>query len=206
MADSDITVNGLTASGGVGQVALTWDPAVDPHTPGGLPYLQMSTIEVWAAASNNRAAATQIGESAGTRLVESGLTRAQQRYYWIRPRNKSGLYGEWNPISDVGGVGGQEANNIYDHSTNGYEKSPNGLLFQWGTASGIGVINGSWNTTFSQVFHFNPIIPQLATLSPVFLNVLSFNTSGWTVTLSYLNAGSMAYANGTVSWFAVGLS
>lgn len=205
MADSDITVNGLTAAGGVGQITLSWNPAVDSHTPGGLPSLQLSTIEVWGSDTNSLATASKIGESAGTRLVEANLTRAQQRYYWIRPRAKCGIFGAWHPLSDTNGVSGQEANSAYDHSTNGYEKSPNGLLYQWGHDTGAGIINGTWNTPFSQVFYFNAVVQQLSALVPIFLNVETFDESGWGVTITYLNVGSMAFASGTIHWFAVGI-
>lgn len=207
MADSDITVNGLAAAGGVGQIALAWNPAVDPHSPGGLPYLQLATIEVWAAPSNNRALSAQIGESAGTRLIESGLARAERRYYWLRPRNKAGLFGEWHPLSDIGGVAGQEANNQYDLSTNGYYKFPNGLLFQWGQLVSSGsVTNSPWNVPFTSVFHFNATTPQKSVLVPVMLNVTSYDTSGFSLTTTYLISGSFFAASGqAVTWFALGL-
>lgn len=207
MADSDITVNGLIAQGGVGQIALSWNPVTDPHTPGGLPSLQLATIEVWAASSNNRATATRIGESTGTGLVESGLDRAEQRFYWIRPRTKGGIYGEWHPVSGTLGVVGQEANNEYDLSTNGYYKFPRGLLLQWGSLTSAGVVtNHPWNVPFTSVFHFNATTPQRSVLLPVFLNINSYGASGFSLSTTYLNSGSFTAAFGQpVTWWAIGV-
>lgn len=209
MADSDITVNNLTAAGGVGQITLSWSPAVDSHTPGGLPSLQLATVEVWGASSNNLAAASLIGESAGTRLVEANLARAQQRYYWIRPRTKAGLFGAWHPSSDVAGVSGQELNNSFSLTTNGYYLLPNGLLLQWGAIGMHGSVDGSWNNDFSAVFFFDATCSQDSSAYPTILNVQSFSTSGFSLAAYYYNTSLPTItpipASVTASWFALGL-
>ncbi len=104
MADSDITVDGLAATSGATQIALTWNPQSDPYTPGSLPYLQFDQMEIWVATSNSRGSATQLGETNANSFVHTGLTAGVTRYYWIRPRNRSGLYGDWHPLSASAGV------------------------------------------------------------------------------------------------------
>lgn len=174
MADSDITVGGLTAVGGVGQIALSWDKPIDPHSPGGLPYLQLGAVEVWSAASNDRALATKISESGDANsFVHAGLSRGEQRWYWIRPRNRAGSYGEWHPTSATGGVEGVESNNIYLFGQDGFFRNTNGFLTQWGRAvsstitidlfdgGGIiphaGLVRAIYTVPFEQVFSFNAI-------------------------------------------------
>lgn len=135
MADSNITVGGLVAVGGVGQITLTWDSPVDPHAFGGLPYLQQSSIEVWASASNNRAVAGKIAEiGAVNSFIHTGINRGEQKWYWIRPRNIAGNHGEWHPVSPTGGVNGIEATQAI-LSDNGLYTTPNGMVEQWGVIS-----------------------------------------------------------------------
>ena len=105
MADSNITVSGLTAGSAVGQIDLAWAVS-DPHAIG-LPTLQLDAVEVWAATTNNRANASKIAEGF-TSAVHSGLPENSTRYYWIRPRNKSGYYGDWHPAGSTSGVEGKE--------------------------------------------------------------------------------------------------
>lgn len=74
--------------------------------PDGLPYLGASTVQVWASATNNRNAATQVGSSATGVFLHSGLATSQTRYYWIRPVDVSGQIGSYYPVSSTGGVVG----------------------------------------------------------------------------------------------------
>lgn len=144
MADSDITVDGLTATGGVGQVSLTWNTPVDPHTPGGLPALQFEATEIWAGPSNDRDALStvKIGETSSTQFIHSGLSRGESNFYWIKPRQRgrvpsdgSEVHGEWSPPSATGGVAGTELNTSLLLGPEGYwERPPNGALIEnWGS-------------------------------------------------------------------------
>lgn len=135
MADSDIIVGGLTAVGGIGHVALRWSQPIDTHTPGGLPYLQKSAVEVWAGPTNDRGAVTtvKIGEEGDANgFLHSGLARGETHYYWIRARNRAGRYGEWHPLSQTGGLVGAESNSQFLLSPTGYLINTNGLIEQWG--------------------------------------------------------------------------
>lgn len=105
MADSDITASGLVASEGTGSVALQWSVA-NPHELG-LPYLDLALVEVWASATNNRAAATLAGSAAkGQNTFVHTLEGGTTRYYWVRPKNAAGYYGDWHPLSASAGVSG----------------------------------------------------------------------------------------------------
>ena len=100
MPDSDITVSGLTAVAGIGIIELSWT-VTNPNI-GGLYYLDLRTVEVWASATNDRGAATKVreGDTVASHVLTSGLTR----YYWIRAKNNSDLYGDWHPSSSTAGV------------------------------------------------------------------------------------------------------
>ena len=101
MADSNITVSGLTATPGVGHTALQWE-FVDPHALG-LPTLQLDAVEVWAAEVDDHTYAVKVAEGRDSAL-HMALTEGDTYYYWIKPRNKSGYYGDWHPSSAVAGV------------------------------------------------------------------------------------------------------
>lgn len=98
MADSDITVTSLTATGGVGVIVIA------PITGGQscLPYLQLAAIEIWEAATNNRNSASYIGDTIAG-LTRQGLPASTTRYYWARARDVSGNLGDWFPSSATAG-------------------------------------------------------------------------------------------------------
>ena len=105
MADSDITASGLAATQGTGSVSLQWS-ITNPNNLG-LSYLDLALVEVWASATNNRGAASKIGEVAKgqdtfVHTIDGGTTR----YYWVRPKNGAGYYGDWHPLSASAGVSG----------------------------------------------------------------------------------------------------
>ena len=107
MADSEIVVSGLAATGGVGQIAVLWSVTEASC----LPYLRLDKVEIWAATSNNRANAVKVGEVFGTQWVHAGLGRSTSRRYWIRPRDASGNFGEWFPVSATAGILGTTTSN-----------------------------------------------------------------------------------------------
>lgn len=116
MADSDIVASGLAASEGVGSVALQWSIA-NPNELG-LTYLDLALVEVWASASNNRAAATLAGLAAkGQNTFVHTLEGGTTRYYWVRPKNAAGNYGDWHPLSASAGVSGTAG--VVDKINNG---------------------------------------------------------------------------------------
>lgn len=139
MPDSDITVDGLVVTGGAGQISLTWNSPVDEHTSrGGLPYLQLAAIEIWASRANNRDLPSPImlGEQPNANtFVHAPVGRGETWYYWLRPRDRSRQYGEWHPISPTSGVKGTESNSDVLFATNGYWRNPAGLILQWGIAT-----------------------------------------------------------------------
>lgn len=107
MADSNIVVSGLAATGGVGQVALTWSVTEASCRS----YLRLDKVEIWAASNNNRANAAKVGEIFGAQFVHAGLNRSTTRYYWVRARDASGNLGEFYPESATGGIVGTTTSN-----------------------------------------------------------------------------------------------
>jgi len=102
MADSAITITSLSATPGVGQNLIAFT-TLGGTLSGCLPYLALSTVEVWASATNNRAAASLVGTGAVS-LVDGGLGVSQTKYYWARAKDASGLYGAWYPASATAGI------------------------------------------------------------------------------------------------------
>ncbi|MDG4674492.1 hypothetical protein P9A16_25510 [Shinella sp. 838] len=100
MADSGITVSGLTATGGVGQIALGWSVTEASC----LPYLRLDKVEIWEATANNRDTAVKVAEIFGAQYVRGGLGKSVSRRYWIRARDASGNLGEWFPESPTAGI------------------------------------------------------------------------------------------------------
>lgn len=161
MADSQITVSGLQAVGGANQIALAWNPPNDPNR-NGLPYLRLAAIEVFAGGTNNRDAATKVGESSANSFTHLNVARAASFYYWIKPRDQSGLYGDWFPASRTGGVLGRETNVNALLQGNGFFRYADGRVEEWGLSQSAntlvegethdGVIAKNFQTTFSQIF------------------------------------------------------
>ncbi|TAA50368.1 hypothetical protein [Shinella sp. JR1-6] len=100
MADSGITVSGLAATGGVGQIALGWSVTEASC----LPYLRLDKVEIWEATANDRGTAVKVAEIFGSQYVRTGLARSTSRRYWIRARDASGNFGEWFPASATAGI------------------------------------------------------------------------------------------------------
>ncbi|WP_173087382.1 hypothetical protein [Devosia sp. 1635] len=103
MADSNIVVSGLTATGGVGQIVLAWT-AADPSEFRSLPYMQLDKFEIWSATLNNRGNATKVGEAISNQFVHSGLLVNTTRYYWVRARDRSGNLGDFEPLAQTAGI------------------------------------------------------------------------------------------------------
>src|SRR5262245_23246281 len=70
-----------------------------------------------------------------------------------RPRDRSGLYGDWFPMSSTAGVVGMETNNDVLLEQTGYFRNKNGLLEQWGQAEAdTGTLIVTFPVAFSQLF------------------------------------------------------
>lgn len=200
-ATSDITVGGLSAKGANGQIMLTWDPPSDPNV-GRLPYLGLDVVEIWAASENNRAAASRIGEQNGQTFYETGLSRAAERWYWIRCRNKRNRFGDWHPVQADLGVHGIEQNDNFLLDVNGYFVYPNGLIEQWGLATSE--LDGTLLVTFpftfpNAVFNF---VSNSAGVTTALANIISFNTFQLQATVNDVAGDPVAGAS--IYWRANG--
>jgi hypothetical protein len=79
---------GLTATPGFRQMTLQWtNPPASPD---------LAYVEIWEAASNDRAAAVRVGDARGTVFLRSGLGVDVTRWYWARAVDRSGNVGPWN--------------------------------------------------------------------------------------------------------------
>lgn len=89
---------GLTATGWFGSIILEW---INPTAP------DLSHIEIWENAVDDRANAVKIADAKGTTYMRY-LGSFQGRYYWIRAVDLSGNISEWNAEAGVYGYSDQE--------------------------------------------------------------------------------------------------
>jgi hypothetical protein len=86
-------LTGLVAVGLNKQIGLSWNlPAA----------ADVRHIEIWAAATNDRATATLIARAAGTTHLHSGLGDGVTRFYWIRAVDFAGNIGPFNTGANAG--------------------------------------------------------------------------------------------------------
>jgi len=186
LADSNITVSGLTATGGINQINLAWDTPVDPNV-NGLPYLRFVATEIWKSDSNDRSAPEFVGETSGNSFSHLNVPRGSRFYYWIRARDRSGLYSNWFPVSSTSGIVGEESNVVPALlQTNGFIRHVDGWVEEWGqntsqsaTIEGEalnGVIPITFQTTFTKMFGVSAIAQR--TTSNLFVTTLSLTTTG----------------------------
>lgn len=206
MANSDITVSGLTAIDDVAGIKLQW--TVNDPWPKEMHY-SLDAVEVWASATNNRASATKIGEGR-TDFSHAGLSRGETRYYWCRARDKivqgGPFYGEWYPVSPTAGVQGTELSGDVSIGTSGYWKIPNGLIFQWGVnAFGNGGGGLPTTVTFSTAFP-NACIQVVASgqAGSVYDTTFACDTYTTTTFKGYAHDHTGASVIAGAAWIAIG--
>lgn len=136
MADSDITIVGLQAIGGQGQIALSW--AINDPNALRLPYLRFDKTEVRRSLAADMSSPISLG-FATTAIVDLPVPRGERRYYQARALNASGQAGEWGAVATDREISGDVL-----VASPGYWKLPSGLILQWGfsaasDASGLAV-------------------------------------------------------------------
>jgi len=67
-------------------------------------------VEIWAATTNNRAVAVQVGITHDGRWQMQGLNNAASRHFWVRCVSVFGANGAWYPASASAGVFGAALN------------------------------------------------------------------------------------------------
>jgi hypothetical protein len=101
MSTSDITVAALAASPTVFGNVLTWTFS-DPRN-GALPNIALDAVEVWSSTTNDRSTASKVVEGI-TSTTHQGIIGETVYYYWIKPRDKIGSYGDWYPSGATSGI------------------------------------------------------------------------------------------------------
>ena len=220
MADSNIVLSGLQATGGANQILLSWNNPNDPNRDG-LPYLQLRAVEVWASTTPRHADAVLLGESVSIAYVHSNVPRGATYYYWIRPRDVSGLYGEWSPSASSAGVVGRETNVNASLQANGFYHYPDGRVEEWGQSyshdaiingtSYVGVVQHDFQATFNEVFGLHAIgtliepdgSPTAFQVQTLIVTLYRLGPTGFTLRTA-LDLQS-PYNSGLVHWRAFGI-
>jgi len=106
MADSNITVDSLTIASGFDYNIAKWT-FTDPNA-NGIEQCRLNAVELLAAETNDRGPddallAVKVDEGRD-KAAHMALVRGVTRYYWVRPRNNAGFYGDWYPSSPTEGV------------------------------------------------------------------------------------------------------
>lgn len=147
MATSNITVTSLTLISGRANAVLNF-VVTDPNV--GRYKLELDAVEIWASATNDRTAASKIGEGIG-QIVETAIAQGL-RYYWAKARNGYGNYGDWYPSSPTGGVSGT----VYPGQIAAADSAPyqqfsdGGILMRFGADSVLA--NATKTITFTPAF------------------------------------------------------
>jgi hypothetical protein len=216
MAASDITVSNVVAYPGQQQVSLRWT-LNDPHANGGLERLRLDKVEVYSNSSNNAATALLAADGIRSALI-AGLGRGERVYLWLRPRNRSGEYGEQYPASDTAGLEAVETSGdvllptdaLGSPGASGYWKTPAGLIIQWGFTSAVP--NGS-RVNFpipfpNRVFTLIPVtFGSVATLQFYGTQFTALDNAGFSVYGRIINnaGGPVSDAAVTHSYIALGV-
>ncbi|MFA9261797.1 MAG: phage tail protein [Undibacterium sp.] len=87
------TVAGLSATGGISSIWLSWSGVAD---------LDLDFYEVWESSTNSRTSGAVIAKVSGTTLSRGGLATAVARYYWIRAVDLSGNAGAFSSANTAG--------------------------------------------------------------------------------------------------------
>jgi hypothetical protein len=139
MADTNILVTSATAVGGVQQIV---HKATTDFAGGGcLTYLALIGIEVWSAASNNRAAASKVGEiTPGGQFVQTGLGRNVTRWSWYRARDASDNLGDFWPVSATAGIAATTSNQVPPAGSVGPEQTASNFATLSALSANLGTI------------------------------------------------------------------
>ena len=95
---------GLTASGAIQNVVLTWDAAK---------YAGHAFTEIWGSSTNTIGTAVLLGQAPGVTYSDA-LGPGTTRYYWIRFKNTNDEVGPYNAVVGVAGTTGQEVPHLLD--------------------------------------------------------------------------------------------
>lgn len=207
MPDSDITIVGLQAIGGVSQIVLSW--AFDDPNASGLPYLRFKNAEVQYSLSADMSSPVSLG-FASTALADLPVPRGETRYYQARAINDSDQEGDWSSVVSANEISGD----VDIVGNEGFWRLPSGLTFEWGHATTDG--SGDGVATFQRInqglFHWGGTVSFAPTDDSYAIHEedLSVVGSVWSVNFKVQkieDGGAVTGAAGSIAtWFAIGLS
>lgn len=207
MADSDITIVGLQAIGGVSQIVLSW--AVNDPNINGLPYLRFQKAEVQYSLSADMSSPISLGY-ASTAMADVPVSRGETRYYQARAINLSDQTGEWSAVVSANEISGD----VDIVGIAGFWRLPSGLTFEWGNATTDG--GGDGVATFERInqslFHWGGSVSFSPTDDSYSIHEdeLSVVGSVWSMNFKVQKTEDGGAVTGApaaiVTWFAIGLS
>jgi hypothetical protein len=90
---NSVPITALTAEAVYGAINVTITATANPC----LTYLQVGSYQIWAATSNNRAVATQVGTSTVPFWAHTAATPGTTYWYWAKTVDNSGAVGDFYP-------------------------------------------------------------------------------------------------------------
>ncbi len=135
--------SGLTATGGIVKIALSWDVQTDTD---------FDVMEVWRSSTNNFGVATKVAEVKTTSWTDEIGSSGQTRYYWLIARNTSGKTSSRYPSTS--GVSatttGISPTNIDDFAVTATKMFSNTIILTADTWSNNTPVAGqiTWNTHY----------------------------------------------------------
>lgn len=125
--ESDVTIVGLQATGGIGQIVLTW-AINDPNQDGGFRYQRFDHVEIQRATTVAMTGAETIDDTASTAFADLPIDRGAEWFYRVRAIDKRGVAGDWSSVVSAVEISSQ----FVIGASGGYWKLPNGFIMQWG--------------------------------------------------------------------------
>jgi hypothetical protein len=164
------------------QITLTWVLPEDED---------LWHVEVWRSATNDRTAATKIGTAADPAVTYidtiggNGLTR----YYWVRPVNTSGAFGDWNAATGAGVQGNTRTLAVGDVSDNAVTtpKVIAGAITNFISAvQTSGAVTLAANPTVTTIQTFTIPVSGYGPISIVWTGLHQWNRDAYRNTIVYL--------------------
>lgn len=162
---------GLTATGALANIILTWDP---------IRYSGHSFTEIWSASTNDLSVAVLAGQGPGN-VYADNIGSAATRYYWIRFVNKDGVAGPYNASAGTVGTTGSDPAYLLDVLAGSITESElyTELNTRINLIDGVGALEAYSSTKTYQVGETVQYSSRLYRCKLVSTNNLPTNTTYW---------------------------